>query len=320
MNEQDNGPVPGILGAEEAPASTNSSDKLFDDKEIIGETDESKPPKEFKLPAIFQKWQIWAAVFIVIIISSIVVIITSISAKNAAQIEKYDEVIAKINSRKDVYSSDFESMTREFFEIREDEDTGDRLYPNADEMKLARDNCLSRFGASREDLDIVEKYESGEKLAADHKNVKDAIEAANRVVSAYYSVEQSLEICRDDVAKIVTNYFDIVIGDFYTKDIVETGMVGYHMPISIKYKGERELSYIRFEYEFYDREGARLTLSHPSITKSSLKQGDGFDADIFSNNLLSYKTLNKDTSKGDINPKLRNITGYYTLNRRGNNT
>lgn len=311
----DNGPTPGFLGPDgESVNPTDSGNSVFDSKEFIGDVKDdkaAKPKKELTIPPILMKWQIWAAVCIVIIISSIVVIISTIASRNAQALAKYDEAIAKINAQKSNYDDRFETFMREFFDIKEDESVSRRLYPSKEEQTTAKSSCLKRFGATDDDLSVVEKYRSGKELADAGVDVKKATEQANRVVESYYSAEASLESCREDLYTIVSNYFDITIGDFSASES-GSSMLAFHQPIAIQYKGERAIQYMRLNYKFFDRSGVELKFT-PIISISLPASGEAIERDLFRyTETAGYNVLkDSNTAKTRYTPKLMGVSVTY---------
>lgn len=316
MNEQDNGPTPGILGADtEQETTPKTTETVFDSKEFVGEAKPEKQKKEFKLPPALMKWQIWAAVCVVIIIISTVVTISSLISKRAAAFAKYDDTIAKINKQKPQFDEDFEKLMREYFDIAEGEDMSFRLYPNEQQQDTAKESCLMRFDATQDDLAIVNKYPKSQDLASAGKDAKQSTVQASRVAEAYFSAAASLESCREDLTTIVMEYFDVEIGKFQSKehDVAGSSLLRYSQPIRISYKGNEPISFVKMHYELFDGAGVKMTYE-PNISFTGVVQGDLLESDIYEPAPGYYyqPEAGTETAKRRYTPKLTGITVRYT--------
>lgn len=322
MSDDNNGPVPGILGPDENDSNpTSSADMVFDSKEFIGDVKtEPKPEKEFKVPPIFTKWYLWAGVCIVIILASVAVTIIALVSRNAEALAKYDEVIAKINEEKSQFDDKFNKYVKQFFDITEDNDIKQQLFPDEDERRAGAESCLGRFGASKEDLEIVKKYKSGQDLARDGKDVKQATEQATHVRDAYNNAPASIDTCYDDLLGLLSNYFDIEIGEFSTSESENGLLMNFHQPISIKYKGKRDIRFMRFSYQIYDKNGVKTTISLPDLIRSYPKIGDSFDTDIYANGFYHYGVAKDKYKNQKYIPKLMKVHADYASSISNNNT
>jgi hypothetical protein len=322
MSDDNNGPAPGILGSEENDSKpTSSADMIFDNKEFIGDVKtEPKQQKEFKVPPIFTKWYLWAGVCIVVILASVTTTIVTIASRNAEALAKYDEVIAKINSNKSQFNDGFDKYVRQFFDISEDSNIDQQLFPDEEEREAGAESCLGRFGASKEDLKTVKRYQRGEELAKDGVDIKQATERATRVLDAYNNAPSAMSTCYDDLLGLLSNYFDVEIGEFYTEESTNGLMLNFHQPISIKYKGKRDIRFMRFDYQIYDKNGVKTAITLPELFKSSLKAGEIFETDIYANGLFHY-ALYKDKYKNQkYIPKLIKVHADYASSASNNNT
>lgn len=320
MNEN-NGPMPGILEPDnDESKATSASDSVFDSKEFIGNIKDDKiaaPKKEITIPPILKKWQLWAAVCLLVIASSIVVIIVSIFSKNAQAIAEYDEVISKINAQKSIYDNQFEEFAKEFFDVSDSSALKDYLlYPTKDEIADAKNSCLSRFGASSEDLDNIEKYPSGQDLARDGIDVKKATEQASRVVEAYNSADTSLEGCREDLFTILSHYLEVTVGDFTTNEVGQ--MLFFSQPITVKNVSKRKMLYINLQYKSYDSTGVELSF-RPNISIPGLEDGESAERGMYKYTADTSFSVRKgsDSAKTRFTPKLVKV--HVLMEKIGNN-
>ena len=322
MSDDNNGPVPGILGPDENDSKpTSSADMVFDSKEFIGDAkDEPKQQKEFKLPPILTKWYLWASVCVVVILVSVAVTIITIASRNAEALAKYDEAIAKINSNKSQFNDGFDKYVKQFFDISEDDVIERRLFPDEEEREAGAESCLGRFGASKEDLETVKKYQRGEELAKDGVDIKQATERATRVLDAYNNAPSSMGTCYDDLLGLLSNYFDVEIGEFYTEESTSGLMLNFHQPISIKYKGKRDIRFMRFDYQIYDKNGVKTTVALPELFKSDLKAGETFETDIYSYGFFHYALFKEEYENQKYIPKLMKVHADYASSVSNNNT
>lgn len=321
MDEQDNGPIPGIVGQDTPSEKAQDGSKLFDSKEFTGISSqpESIVPSDEKKKAKknpFTKWQTWAiisGVIFTVSMAAIVVIVIIMGGKisNAEAIAKYDSASVGIEQSITDFNNSYEKNVRSAYGISESSTIGSTtIYPSSEALAAGREKCIGRFGVSKDDLSFLETRKSGSDMLASGANIVEASERISRLVASYKSAISAIDTCNEDILSEITKDFEIELGELTTtpNETLST-YVDFHRPVKITNKGDRAIAYATFTYGLYDRNGIKL--SERSVHVNTLESGATVELDLYGGIYrYSVDASNADEQKA-YKPKLIQIHGSY---------
>lgn len=338
MDENNNGPVPGIIGQdvpseESVPTQVESTPKqdggkIFDNSSFTGEepqslsfnaNGETKQEKK-KGPNPFTKWQLWAILSGVISLAFIAtVVIMSIvydgKIKNVEAVAQYDAAVGALEDNKASFEDSFKKELNSAYNILIGTPSSTSIYPENDQILQIKNSCLGKYGLSEEDIKYVDEIKTGADLYSDGQNVLEAKERVEQISSSYSSASQAVESCRDDMLSPVTKNLEISIAKVELSEpyqkytFSKENWVKVSQIVTIKNKGQTTYGSITLSYDILDRNG--VSMRTRSITTQSLKPGDSVELDLY----RTYETTESDakTIEG-YKPKLVKINGYTRSN------
>jgi hypothetical protein len=337
MDERDNGPVPGILSADDSQNSAaNDNGKIFDSSAFTGVKDDASTNNSFggdiqtvslnsdcqekqakpKGPSPFVKWQTWAIISGAILACSVVaiaviLIISEGRVADANALARYDLASKDIDSAK-------EDFLKSYNELVDDSYGTSRTYgisPSDEQLLDAQKKCLGRFSVTNEDIEYVDTRKSAADLQSSGQSAVEASERLTRVVSGYRSAISAIEQCRDDVLEPVLSNFEITFGEMEEYSKKESVGFTYIYPtrtITIKNNGYDEIRSINLKVDLLDKNGLALNYRMVNAYNVNLKKGESITADIYGNkgSSSSYGTsLTEDQFEieKDYTPKIHTI-------------
>ena len=311
MNEQQDGPIPGIIGQDtpaenEAPQTgeTKAPEKIFDSSEFTGAEEpapetlrlnkdgQEKTQKAPKGGSFITKWYVWAIACGVISVAAVVAILIIIAVDggkiaNANALAKYDAVSTEINSTYEKFEKAFEEANYSIYNIYSSP-LDSSLYPTTEQYSDAKAKCLAKFGVSDDDSNFVTTRMTGSQLLDVGGNVAEAEERLSRINSSYSSATSSINNCYEEIMEPILKDFEIEIGEIAQKDSKY-----FSLPVKVKYNGDRIISSLTVRVNFKDKNGVDIF----SIDKSA--------------SYSYYSHGNKKITKGDT-IELDVLDGYYS--------
>jgi hypothetical protein len=340
MNEQQDGPIPGIIGQDvpaenEAPQTgeTKAPEKIFDSSEFTGV--EEPAPETLRLNkdgqektqkksgsggSFITKWYVWAIACGVISVAAVVAILIIVAIDsgkiaNANALAKYDAVSTEINSTYEKFEKAFEETSYSVYDIY-NTPSDLSLYPTVEQYNAMKAKCLAKFGVSDDDSNFVTTRMTGSQLLDVGGNVAEAEERLSRINSSYTSATSSIENCKDEMLEPVLSDFEIEIGK-----VTQNDSKYFSLPIKVKYNGERDLNSLEIKVSLKDRNGVDvinyrdfLEASYSAYSNGGKKitKGDTVELDAFKNYYSSSSTRAEELESATI--KLIGISGSYAAN------
>lgn len=317
MDENNNGPVPGIIGqnvpsepavTELAPAEPKDNGKVFDSSEFTGATpeslsfdangDEKNAEKKPKGSNPFTKWQLWAITSGVLLVAGIAGVFVTASIyegklKGSNSISSYDSLSSSIDTNK----KDFEEKLVEYTKVVYSSNASNStltinpaystnpeyyLYPTEDDIYVAGNDCLKQdiYGLTDEDLNYVETRKTGLQLQNEGKDVAKEAERLEKINNAYYNAAQAIDTCHDPLINIKLKDFKVELSDAeYTED---GSKVDIRRSIKVTYTGSKELKNFAIIYGMKDKNGlvAEFQYMTHSAKNAPIKKGDVFESRV----------------------------------------
>ena len=283
MDENNNGPVPGIIGqdipsepAETAltstPAEPQDNGKIFDSSEFTGvkpqeslsftatgeeKTIEVEKPKG---PNPFTKWQLWAALSGVILVAAIVAVFVTVTIydgklASAGAVARYDSLSSSIDANKKEFEEKLVEYTKVVYSDNIDTynmtiksaystNPENYLYPTDNDIHVAGNNCLKQDIYGLTDEDIA--YIATRKSGSELLSEgKDVAKEAERVEK----IDNAYRAANSAIETCHDPLINVKLDDFKVNlsDAEYTerdGMVDARRKIKITYNGEKELKNI----------------------------------------------------------------------------
>lgn len=342
MDENNNGPVPGIIGqeipSEPATSSINNikkeDNRIFDSSSFTGGESESlvlngdqanAGQKKAKGQNIFTKWQFWAITSGVILAASAIAIIVIMGVyegkvASANAVAGYDATISELEKEKTNFDEAFLELANSAFGVSSKSTM--TIYASDEQLSEAKKSCLGRFSISEGDINYIDTLKTGSELLENGKNVAEEKEHLVSIVSGYTSANSAIETCRENILEPIKNQFEITFGDITTKETTSaygTEYIEFYQEINIKYKGDKAITRIEFEYDLVDRNGVEVASREASYSSynnggKEIKSGDEFTADLYKSFSSQYRVM-KSEYKDEMlkyKPVLKTINGLYS--------
>ena len=293
------------------PAPDNG--KIFDSTQFTGvqENEESKPKK----PSIFTKWQTWAIACGVVAIGAtvaIVAVINAINDNNAILLSRYDAASSEISQAIESMENAFDKVTRKAYGVGENAViNSETIYPEASELKMSKNSCLSHFGVTTTDIDYLKNRKTGQELLDSGANLQSEIDRITELSASYHSATDAIESCSEDVLRVVADRFEIVFGELsITQDAEISSYVDFSQPVTVSYKGDRDILSVNLVFGLYDKNGIKSKLDR-TIFEKNFDSGMTVEKDLY-NNAYMYRTSRSNSeSESRLRPKLIEIRGLY---------
>ena len=341
MDENNNGPVPGIIGQdvpseESTPNQVESapkqdSGKIFDGSSFTGEepqslsfntNGETKQEKK-KGSNPFTKWQLWAILSGVIslaFIATVVIMSTVYNGKisDAGMIAQYDSAANTLKDNKAEFTEAFKGLIDNSYKAGKTV-SSTKIYPDDSQQKTIISSCLGKYGVSDDDITYSDQVKTGADYYASGENVSSAKERLERISAGYSSASNAIESCKEDALKYVDDILDIKIGEFTTEPYAKNeNYVAVSQKITIKNKSNRIISSLSLGYSLYNRDG--VAIKERSVYKDykyKLKPGETITLDLYGNTeSYRYTVWNKDKEVEDMKnykPVLNYIDGSFVV-------
>lgn len=295
MDENNNGPVPGIIGQDvpsepvettptPAPAESQDNGKIFDSSEFTGVKQESltfnadgeeknAEAKKPKGPNPFTKWQLWAALSGVILVLSVVAIFITISIYDgklagAGSVARYDSLSSSIDADKKEFEQKITEYTRRVYTNRLDNynltiepvsqysaDPKSNIYPTENDIHVAGNNCLKQDVYGLTDEDIA--YAETRKAGSELlMDGKDVAKEAERLEK----IDNAYRAAASDIESCHDPLINVKLSDFKIElmDAEETereGSYDIRRRIKITYNGSKPISRLTLFYGMKDKNG-----------------------------------------------------------------
>lgn len=333
MDDNTNGPMPGILGQDglqTAPAdggdSKSQNEKIFDSSKFTGETssdNESFVPgndannaklKKEKKPIIFVRWYFWAILTGLVAASAAVIIFVLINSyegriRDTESVVRYDNYSSMIDVAKNDFEEALVNLLHDSYGITSV--SSYTVYPSADEIRQIRTDCLGEFNVKGEDIDFVEtRKSSGAEMMEAGENIGDAQERLGKIVSGYNDATAGISACREIALSPVTSKLEIKLSD----EITETSEGKLSRKMTVKNNGDESYSMLELGYEMQDSNGISQLSLNPGFwggfgaNSKQLKPGDEMEFDLFVTTTGGkyYSSLKNDAIR-ELTPKLVKI-------------
>lgn len=295
MDENNNGPVPGIIGQDipsepvettptSASAEPQDNGKIFDSSEFTGVKQESLTfnadgeeknagAKKPKGPNPFTKWQLWAALSGVILVLSVVAIFITISIYDgklagAGSVARYDSLSNSIDADKKDFEQKLTEYTRRVYthnvssynlsiEPISEYYTNPKsyIYPTENDIHTAGNDCLKQDIYGLSDEDIA--YAETRKTGAELlADGKDVAKEAERLEK----IDNAYRAAVSDIESCHDPLIDVKLSDFKIElmDAEETergDLVDIRRRIKITYNGSKPISRLTLFYGMKDKDG-----------------------------------------------------------------
>ena len=344
MDENNNGPVPGIIGQDvpsddmSTPTAVSGPEKdngkIFDSSSFTGGSTESLTlnkgdsapiTKENKSKGQnpFTKWQLWAILSGVIAVAAAIAIVMIIiifdgKVKNTEAVSSYDSAVHEIENSKEDFETAYRKMNYDIYGVSGETPSEYALYPSDTEYVQSKNDCLAKYDISAEDLEYIETLKTGSELLNAGSNVVEAKERVERISVGYNSAVSAINNCREVALAPVLKDFEITISELTTEP--DDGYLGgdyvkFSQIIKVKYKGDKNLSRLDLKYALVDRNGAELKTRYVDYSSYStpLKKGDEIELDLYKSSTYQYKATKKDAeTEKNYKPVLKNIDGFVS--------
>ena len=299
MDENNNGPVPGIIGQDipsepaettltSTPAEPQDNGKIFDSSEFTGvkpqeslsftatgeeKTIEVEKPKG---PNPFTKWQLWAALSGVILVAAIVAVFITVTIydgklASAGAVARYDSLSSSIDANKKEFEEKLVEYTKVVYSDNVDTynmtinsaystNPENYLYPTDNDIHVAGNNCLKQDIYGLTDEDIT--YIATRKSGSELLSEgKDVAKEAERVEK----IDNAYRAANSAIETCHDPLINVKLDDFKVNlsDAEYTerdGMVDARRKIKITYNGEKELKNFMFVYGMQDKNGLTVKI------------------------------------------------------------
>ena len=336
MDENNNGPVPGIIGqdtpSEESTTTTSEpkdSGKIFDSSEFTGVSneneslvlnngDQSEKQAKAKDSNLFTKWQLWAILCGIILAGSAAAILVIISIydgkiKNTENVARYDAAVKNIESAKSDFDANFTKLVDTSYGVS-GYHTSYAIYPDDSEIEESKKSCLGRYDVKSDDVEFINSLKTGQELFDAGENVTEAKERVERIVAGYNSANSALDTCKEDVLKPFLDDLEITFGDTGTVPY-EGRLTGSYVyltrPMTIKNKSKKNrITSLTLTYELKNRDGVVMKTRTVYLSNVQLWDGAEVTADLYDSGYSKYYTSAEDSEKElAYKPELKSISG-----------
>jgi len=295
MDEQNNGPVPGIIGQDipseptvetSAPVAEAPKDdgKVFDSSAFTGVKQESitfnangeEKTAEPKGPSIFTKWQTWAITSGVILVAAVAAVFITVmiyegklSSSNA--IARYDSLSDSLNVNKAAFEEKLTEYTKTVYGSSVSDlavspasdyntDPEKYIYPTENDIHVAGNDCLKQgmFGLTDDDIAYVEVRKSSYDLQKEGKDVAKEAERLEKINNAYRSAAETINNCFEPLINVKLKDFKIEIEEASFTRRTESRYADYldvRRKIKVTYNGDKELTRFKLIYGLQDKNG-----------------------------------------------------------------
>jgi len=295
MDEQNNGPVPGIIGQDipseptvetSAPVAEAPKDdgKVFDSSAFTGVKQESitfnangeEKTTKPKGPSVFTKWQTWAITSSVILVAAVAAVFITVmiyegklGSSNA--IARYDSLSDSLDVNKAAFEKKLSEYTRTVYGSSVSDlavspasdssiDPEHYIYPTENDIHVAGNDCLKQdmFGLTDDDIAYVEVRKSSYDLQKEGKDVAKEAERLEKINNAYRSATESINNCFDPLINVKLKDFKIEVEDAEFSRHSEGKYSEYldvRRKIKVTYNGDKELTRFKLIYGLQDKNG-----------------------------------------------------------------
>ena len=295
MDEQNNGPVPGIIGQDipseptvetSAPVAEAPKDdgKVFDSSAFTGVKQESitfnadgeEKTAEPKGPSIFTKWQTWAIASGVILVAAVAAVIITVmtyegklGSSNA--IARYDSLSDSLDVNKAAFEKKLTEYTKTVYGSSVSDlavspasdyntDPERNIYPTENDIHVAGNDCLKQdmFGLTDDDIAYVEVRKSSYDLQKEGKDVAKEAERLEKINNAYRSAAETINNCFEPLINVKLKDFKIEVEEASFTRRTESKYSDYldvRRKIKVTYNGEKELTKFKLIYGLQDKNG-----------------------------------------------------------------
>lgn len=295
MDEQNNGPVPGIIGQDipsestvetSAPVAEAPKDdgKVFDSSAFTGVKQESitfnadgeEKTAEPKGPGIFTKWQTWAIASGVILVAAVAAVIITVmiyegklGSSNA--IARYDSLSDSLDVNKAAFEKKLTEYTKTVYGSSVSDlavspasdyntDPERNIYPTENDIHVAGNDCLKQdmFGLTDDDIAYVEVRKSSYDLQKEGKDVAKEAERLEKINNAYRSAAETINNCFEPLINVKLKDFKIEVEEASFTRRTESKYSDYldvRRKIKVTYNGEKELTKFKLIYGLQDKNG-----------------------------------------------------------------
>lgn len=337
MDENNNGPVPGIIG-QDVPSdepttpvapSQPESGKIFDSSSFTGErsesltlkSDDSTPAKKAKGQNPFTKWQLWAIFSAVILVGAaaailVVIMIFDGKIKNTESVARYDAATKDVADSKEAFEKAYKLMSYDAYDVTGDNYRSYSLIPDDSVLTQAKLDCLGKYDVSSDDVEYIGSLKTGTELLDAGSNVVEAKERVERIVAGYNSAKDAIDSCRELVLAPVMKDIEVTVGEFKTEpdpSSTYTKYVYVSRPITIKNNGKKAISNMDFVFVLTDRNGAEIDSRNAYIPYGTvLNPGDQIVIDLYSSGTYRHTESEDSAAKlKNYKVKIKTIGGRY---------
>jgi len=336
MDENNSGPVPGIIGQDVpsdgpttpvAPGQPESG-KIFDSSSFTGEqsesltlkSDDSAPAKKTKGQNPFTKWQLWAIFSGVILVGAaaailFVIMIFDGKIKNVESVARYDAAVKDVADSKEAFEKAFKLMSYDAYDVSDDGYRSYSLMPEDSVLTQAKLDCLGKYDVSSDDVGFIGSLKTGAELLDAGSNVVEAKERVDRIGAGYNSAKDAIDTCRELVLAPILKDIEITVGDYTTEPDPSSTYAKYvypSQPITIKNKGKKAIRGINFVFVLIDRNGAEIDSRTVYGPYEALKPGDEITLDLYNTGGYRRTDLEDEAKKRkNYKVKLKTIDGRY---------
>ena len=325
MDENNNGPVPGIIGqdvpsepVETVPSATSEGGqdkgKVFDSSVFTGVkqsesisftadgeeiNDGTNRPKNGSL---FGKWQFWiiaSDAVLAIAVAALFVMIISYDSKLASSnwIARYDSLSRSVNDDKDEFKKKLTEYTKIVYtrnvksysltiDPTSDTDPSKYLYPTENDIHIAGNNCLKQEIYGLTDEDIA--YAETHKSGVELQSEgKKLQDEAERLEK----IDNAYRNAKDTIENCHEPLLNVKLDDFKIElsdaEYEEKNVyVDVRRKIRITYNGERELKDFVIFYGMQDKNGLNAEFQYANYVNTGKTLKKG---DVIETRLCGYK-------------------------------
>ena len=265
-------------------------------------------PKALRIVLIVLGFIIFFGVVGYLIVSAI-----ANNANNAELSAQLDKIRERNRAFQKQYDDEFRKLSYSAYNLTADTKTDKSIYPNNDDYKTAKEQCLQRF-------DFEAQYHDFERQD-EYSDLEAAIAKFEKINATYARANSGIEQCREVVLYPIENTFTIIKKRRdYTVKILENGerWAAFTQPVEIRYDGKRQISKVRIKYKLYNSEdgteirSAALDAHEIVIDGAELANSAVIKRDIFETNGARY--MIKETESGSVwngNLVINSISGKY---------